>query len=102
MSFVSLIFIFFFFKKRETNCGGNGTTFLFFPSEVVEPCITYQWEVTVFFGGLDGSIASSTIFLCPVELTAAPKGSTQQNSNYDFLILLRFSLFIFIFLYYIL
>ena len=52
------------------NCGGNGTTFLFFPTNTITPCETYQWMVTVTF--LNG--ASSSITLCEVQLLSPPAG----------------------------
>ena len=61
----------FFFSTL--NCGGNGTTFLYYPQESLTPCVPYEWEVTVFISDGENTV-STTISLCDVEILAAPSG----------------------------
>ena len=41
-----------FFFSETQNCGGNGNAFLYFPSETVNPCVKYSWDVTIILGKL--------------------------------------------------
>ena len=65
-----------FLSSNSYNCGGNGTTFLYFPPELVIPCVIYEWEVTVILqNALNLETVSSTISMGEVEFLAPPSGN---------------------------
>eukprot|EP00008_Paramoeba_atlantica_P003478 CAMPEP_0201483548 /NCGR_PEP_ID=MMETSP0151_2-20130828/7744_1 /ASSEMBLY_ACC=CAM_ASM_000257 /TAXON_ID=200890 /ORGANISM="Paramoeba atlantica, Strain 621/1 / CCAP 1560/9" /LENGTH=778 /DNA_ID=CAMNT_0047866731 /DNA_START=283 /DNA_END=2619 /DNA_ORIENTATION=+ len=62
--------------SEGTDCGGNGTTFLYIIPELITSCETYSWDVDVSIRHADGgdAVSVTTVSLCEVGIVASPKG----------------------------
>ena len=62
-----------FFFRSNTNCGGNGFSFLFVEGDTLIPCDSYQWRVTATYTDTATSeVLVSSLDSCVYTVLEAP------------------------------